>query len=71
MDDIKLLLAGIAGSLATLAIFAAAIIYGMNKIGEQQGGGLGEKALMGCVAAAIAFGAAAVYITAQDLSITF
>ena len=68
--DLKGLLAGIATIMGILCTFAALILFAMNKIGgDSAGGGMGEKALIGCVIAAVACYAAAAWIATQSLDI--
>lgn len=67
--DLKTLLVGIATIAGVLCTFATFILYGMSKIGEQSGGGVGEGKMIGCAIAAIACYGAAAYIGTQDLTI--
>lgn len=64
-------LIGICGVLASLCIVGALITFAMSQANDIQGGATSQKALMGFAAGAAACVAAAGYLAANPLSITF
>ncbi len=64
------LLAGIATIIAVICVFAALVLYAMTRFGDQ-GTGRSEGMLVGFVIGAAAAAAAAVFISTQNLTLTF
>ena len=64
MYNIAGLLQSIATAAGVLLLFAALILFAMQKLSDTQGG-RGEAALTGCVIGAISCGAAAAFIAAN------
>lgn len=70
MADIKAVLLGICGLVASLALIFGLITYAQNQLGSgAQGGGMAEAHLQKCAIAVVAAGAAAAVVQATSFAI--
>jgi hypothetical protein len=70
ISTLKSLLSSIATVAGVLLTFAALILYGVSKVSEGQGGGVGEGKMIGCAIGAVACFGASVFISKADLDVS-
>lgn len=68
VSDVQGVLQFICGAAGSLAGIAALIIYGTGKLSPESQTGTADARLVGCIIAAVAFFAAAVFCGTLDLS---